>query len=1103
MTTGTEIDQQETACPATDRRRHAARTIAELPADPAAQFASVPLVTTEVDAMVEDWAGLCEDLPDAAAVAERLRLLGIDDTGLRALLVSETVPDTDPAPAWSDDVDRWYARSAIDRERIVLFEGDAGLLTAVLPLLQGAVDELEDRVRARLTGGDADALGDLPHVMKALTQSSPIDSIGGLVLRTMVLELNVARVEGRLTGGTADERFAGYVALLSQPAVIETLWAEYPVLARLVAERVRYWIDTRLELLDHLIEDLPSLRSTVLPGDPGGLVAVRMGAGDGHRRGRSVAIVEFAHGRVVYKPRSLATDLAFDRVLAWMNDSSLRPELRRLVSIDRGTHGWVEHIDSDAATDSAGVDRYARRLGILSALLYALNATDFHLENVMAEGEHPVLVDLESVIHVELEAAPSTDPLLGPAHRALATSVYATGLVPAKILVNDENGSVAWDFSAIGGRGGQLSPFAVGAFDDEATDTMRFAPRRIEMQQESNLPRSTDGEIFELVGHREQFEQGLRDGYRLLMEHADELCAADGPLSGFDDAEARHIARATNIYARLLGDATHPDFLRRGSDRERVLSRLMRGLGEVAYREAMYLNEIAELRRGDIPLFTVHLGTGVVRGGDHDQWIGVMDEPPLTAVRARIRSLDEDDLTLQARITEMAFASTSMSGDRVWSDGRRRETLGAPAEAEEFAEAARRCALRIIDTAVRDEDGIGWLGLRLMDDQHWVLSATEFDLYSGISGIAVGLDAVAAATGDPVVDEVSLQILDQIGDLIRAQDAEKLRVGHTPSGPLDIGAMGPLAGTVHALATAAARRGDPALAAPAELLLPVLDAALDKDQFHDVIAGAAGTVLALLALEDARPGCGALDVAIRAGRRLLDHRTAGNGGAGWKVKLGSEPLAGLSHGASGIALALARLHAVSPDPAYLTAVRDAVTYERALFDPEVRNWKDLRDLNEKRDAGMVSWCHGAAGIGAARAALLDLGVPDPDGIIEQDRAAAVHTVAETGLMTDGSRGLGNHSLCHGDLGNLLILQDALTPADDPRMTEMLPQVWTAVLRDGTENGWISGVPKGVEVPGLMCGHAGIAWALARKAAPQEVADVLTLAAGPSGVRRAR
>jgi lantibiotic modifying enzyme len=43
-----------------------------------------------------------------------------------------------------------------------------------------------------------------------------------------------------------------------------------------------------------------------------------------------------------------------------------------------------------------------------------------------------------------------------------------------------------------------------------------------------------------------------------------------------------------------------------------------------------------------------------------------------------------------------------------------------------------------------------------------------------------------------------------------------------------------------------------------------------------------------------------------------------------------------------------------------------------------------------------------------------------------------------------------------------------------------------------EQGWITGVPQGVETPGLMTGLAGIGYALLRLAAVEQVPSVLLL-----------
>ena len=87
---------------------------------------------------------------------------------------------------------------------------------------------------------------------------------------------------------------------------------------------------------------------------------------------------------------------------------------------------------------------------------------------------------------------------------------------------------------------------------------------------------------------------------------------------------------------------------------------------------------------------------------------------------------------------------------------------------------------------------------------------------------------------------------------------------------------------------------------------------------------------------------------------------------------------------------------------------------------------------------------------------------------------------------------GNHTLCHGDLGNadiLLTASEVLQEADGGWTLTALPGPRMATAR---ESGWICGNPLGVESPGLMTGISGIGYALLRLADPSRVPSILAL-----------
>ena len=131
----------------------------------------------------------------------------------------------------------------------------------------------------------------------------------------------------------------------------------------------------------------------------------------------------------------------------------------------------------------------------------------------------------------------------------------------------------------------------------------------------------------------------------------------------------------------------------------------------------------------------------------------------------------------------------------------------------------------------------------------------------------------------------------------------------------------------------------------------------------------------------------------------------------------------------------------------------------------------------------MSWCHGAPGIGLGRVLSLKH-FDDPEIRLE------INAALETTLM----HGFGsNHSLCHGDLGNLELLLQAGLKLGEPRWRAEGARHAAIILESIEQDGWLCGNPLRVESPGLMTGLAGIGYGLLRLAEPDRVPSVLALA----------
>ena len=889
-----------------------------------------------------------------------------------------------------------------------------------------------------------------------------------MLSRTLILELHVASHRGLLRGETSEARFECFVKRLGDRRAAMEILCEYPVLARQIVVAVENWTTFCRDLLTHLAEDWQAIGELLAGGaDPGQVVALQGGMGDSHRGGRSVVALRTTTGLgLVYKPRSMAADVAFQRLLVWLGERGAEPGFRPVRVLDRGTHGFMEHVAPAACDSVAQVRRFYRRQGGYLALLYLLDATDFHHENLIAAGEHPVLIDLEALFHPSHNApdVPATAHLRSG--ELLLRSVLRVGLLPQRTWADEHDAGV--DISGLAARGGQQVRDGLLDVDEAGTDRMRFVRRLLNLPGSANRP-TLHGEDVDLTAYRDEVVEGFTTLYRLLLAHRDELLAAGGPLADFAHAEVRVLVRPTQAYHMLLSEGFHPDLLRSAVERERFLDRLWVGVQERPYLARLLAHERHALERIDVPAFTT-------RPCSRDLWTdsGVrlpdfLGETGLERVRRQLARWGEEDLRRQAWLVQTTLASVELFAKEAPDSGYTVLEGETAASRKALVAAARRCAGRLRERAFHLDEQAWWFDFQPLGNDYWTLQPFGPDLYSGAPGIAVFLAYLGALTGDTSAD-----------DLGRAAFRAWQRMLEQPS-EMSAGVFSGWAGGLYALAHLAAIWKDIPVGELSGQLLDRLPAAIEADRNLDVIGGVAGCALGLLAFHRATGSVRALELAVRCGERLLQASCPTESGRGWITPLAERPLAGFSHGAAGIAWALLLLAAESGEERFRQAAHEGIAHERSLFLPEEGNWPDLR--TDRSQGFLAAWCYGAPGIGLARL----LGLPHLDD-------AATRAEIATALQTTLARGMGmNLSLCHGDLGQLDILLLAARTLGDAELERRVYRLAAGVLEVLERPGWPCGTPRGAEPPGLMLGLAGIGYGLLRLAEPERVPSLLALA----------
>lgn len=367
---------------------------------------------------------------------------------------------------------------------------------------------------------------------------------------------------------------------------------------------------------------------------------------------------------------------------------------------------------------------------------------------------------------------------------------------------------------------------------------------------------------------------------------------------------------------------------------------------------------------------------------------------------------------------------------------------------EVFLETAASIGRGIVADAVWHDGRCNWIGAVAEPamPQRAELRALGADLYGGTAGVGLFLAQLSAVTGDPAARRTAL------GALRHAARSAVPRDGFH-SGSLGIAWAAEQAGSL---------LGEEELHARARTLLRSARPAGARPRRSDVGMGAAGAVLALLAL-------GRVSDAVTTGERILDLARVTRHGWSWAPG----HLCGLSHGAGGIAVALLQLFAATGDDRFRAAAEGAFAYERSWLDDASGTWPDLRIPGQRRGSILPAtttgtWCQGEAGIALSRLHAHEL---LEDGEHRHDAELALDTTRRH-LAAAVPHEIDDLSLCHGAAG----AADVLLSSGRPELATELGRA--AIARYADANDWPCGTTAGT-TPSLFLGLSGIGWLFLR------------------------
>ncbi|WP_164860102.1 type 2 lanthipeptide synthetase LanM [Actinomyces wuliandei] len=930
--------------------------------------------------------------------------------------------------------------------------------------------------------------------------AAPRDELKMLVTQTLILEVHVAKHEHEHAGSRYT--LADYTSTMGRSSFYEELFEEYATLGRRLVTRVLTTVRSRRELLNRLLSDEQQLLKDYLQG-LSVMTGVSFSKGDKHNGGRSVTVIYFEGGKgLVYKPRSMQAEALF---FGYIERLSSRLGLSLMVPscFCKEGYGWQEYIEHLPADGHFAFSQFYEELGVLLAAAYAFGLTDLHHENIVASGAHPVLIDAETLFapQVDKVVRPGLSLNLESSDEARTFTCLHTGILPT-----DQNDDAAHIWGAAYSEG-RRSPFEVPIIPSVDSLDSEVKYDYVEMGAEANAP-YYGSEAGDWTSYETEVIRGFELAYRHIKENKAELVGPRGLIDEFNGAPVRIVLKATMAYSIMLMTSNHPDYMREGTEVERLFSYVWRFPSLADPR--IWFSELKQMRRLDVPFFSVPFAETKIVDTDGTE-VADIRQDLRSWWSTHVNAFDDDDLERQLWFIRASYV-TSVAGEDYELDHPNRihplllrgsVNTGSQLELsvkECASEAAREVTRRLCRKALLGNKG-GWYSITVVGNEKWSVQPVAMDLYNGDSGIGYALMYLGLAFADRDAEETSVALARQVSMfLTHVARSVSENTSDSQNPPYnDIGLYGAIGGGIYFLSHVVAVLGDEdgylkeSLAAITKALMM----RRPDERYLDVVSGSAGLIEALRSLSAAVPEVreATAKLAEMHARNLCSTAEWGKSGScSWQQDhMGRNALVGYSHGASGVVNALADASVLCDTDEFRSFIDGGLVFEKEWRDT-LGFWPDLRDETSSSPGvpGMISWCHGAPGVALARLQLLEKGFsPDifsESGIVE-DMLDAIEETVSRSLLKEGSHYMNSMALCHGRLGSLEILSrierfrmrssELFSDCTAVSLLQEADTYWRSVIVQAYEDGLVCGVPRGLEVPGVMTGLSGIGLSLMR------------------------
>ena len=779
---------------------------------------------------------------------------------------------------------------------------------------------------------------------------------------TLVYELNLMRNENKLIGKDKYERYKYYISILDTDDFHDYLNKKYPVLHELILSKIKNTAHFIKNIENNYLKNIEIIRKKFNISNTE-IKDIFLGQGDMHNEGQTVAIIQGENWKLVYKPHDLLNDEIYEMFLNMINKTKhLKLNLIHLKYLTFEDHGWQEYIENKECKETNQISNYYYRLGSHLAILFFLNSTDMHYENIIANGEYPIFIDTETLVN---NGNITKEMLEKPELLTLFNSILYTSILP------NNNPLDPLDVDMSGYLGGRKTSKRFKTFVYENLQTDELIIRKKDTQLKpglKNFPKlngiNTDPILF-----LEDLINGFDETYDALIECKDTIKEIiDSKI--MKKTKQRQLMRHTMVYGKFIEAGHHPLYLTSFKKRHELMNILLKK----GKNDDRIFSEIQMLDEDQIPYYYSEYLHKDLKSQNRIIIQNYFEVSGKDVLDYKLKSLTRQNKKFQINLIKMSVLGGYEKKDLLTKSSLGKQLIEKKTNKMYVAKSILNKYLEniVFDFKYNKHNIV----LPKLYDGKYFVSNLDLDLYEN-GGVIWGIYCMAKELNDK-------KLLDLCNELI---DEAELHFMNTESNISSFAGLGSRIYIYH-LFYLSSNKDDYYI--KYRKYLDKLEKRIQTEDIEiDFLNGISGVLTILINIYK-------YDKAQYLERIISKSKFLFNK----KIKERT-PKPGVGHGDSGLSLALIKLYAYTSEDLYLDRAKELVLSELHNIDYSVN-----------------TWCKGTMGILLVTNELLKY-VKKEDKCFDEIIKLYHNTIDK--ILSSELLYLNNMCLCHGTIGNIVIL----------------------------------------------------------------------------------